>query len=203
MSYAPGGTADRGYHNQHKRTRATWAPIVNALEVVCWRCGLLIVPDPDLIGDGWDLGHNDPRTAYTGPEHSRCNRAAGGRRSKRVGRTTRRWLSAPRIRSCVICGVTYRVSYQDQRTCGRACGVELQRRNRPPKPPKPPRLEIERMCVECGASFMTRYSKKLTCSPKCRVDYHRRQCRERYVPIYSRRGTATPQTVAKSPPGFR
>ena len=69
-------TTDRGYGREHQNLRAQWTPKVDALEVDCWRCGQLIVPDYSLRGDGWDLGHHDhDRAQYRGPEHIGCNRA--------------------------------------------------------------------------------------------------------------------------------
>lgn len=66
----------RGYGSKHQAIRAQWKPKVDALEVDCWRCGHLIVPDYSLRGDGWDLGHDDhDRSVYRGPEHRSCNRA--------------------------------------------------------------------------------------------------------------------------------
>lgn len=68
-------TAARGYGPAHQRLREQWRPRVEALEVDCWRCGNLIVPDYAVRGDGWDLGHDDEdRETYRGPEHSECNR---------------------------------------------------------------------------------------------------------------------------------
>jgi hypothetical protein len=73
-------TKDRGYGSKHAQLRRTWKSRVEAGAVRCARCGELIVP-----GDRWDLGHDDEdRSVYSGPEHARCNRRAGGRRGQRV-----------------------------------------------------------------------------------------------------------------------
>jgi hypothetical protein len=70
---ARGTRQQRGYTAEHDRLRRDWAPRVATGRVRCRRCGEPIGPEP------WDLGHNDERTAWTGPEHASCNRAAGGR----------------------------------------------------------------------------------------------------------------------------
>jgi len=67
-------TSARGYGTAHQALRRRWAPIVAAGEQVCAKCDKPIEPDSK-----WDLGHNDDRTGYTGPEHATCNRSAGGR----------------------------------------------------------------------------------------------------------------------------
>jgi hypothetical protein len=64
---------EQGYGAQHKRTRATWAPIVAQGATGCVRCGELILP-----GEAWHLDHTDDRSGYFGPAHKRCNLAAGG-----------------------------------------------------------------------------------------------------------------------------
>jgi hypothetical protein len=69
----PQSTTARGYGTQHQTLRKTWAPLVEQGAVTCPRCARPITP-----GQAWDLGHHDTdRTRYTGPEHQRCNRAAG------------------------------------------------------------------------------------------------------------------------------
>lgn len=68
---------DRGYDATHTRLRGEWAPQVAAGTVACARCRKPIPP-----GSPWDLGHNDERTAWTGPEHRYCNRSAGQRASQ-------------------------------------------------------------------------------------------------------------------------
>ncbi len=77
-----GSTTARGYGAGHQALRKRLAPSVEAGEVRCWRCGLLIQP-----GQEWDLGHDDhDRRKYNGPEHARSadcpeggNRATKGR----------------------------------------------------------------------------------------------------------------------------
>jgi hypothetical protein len=73
------GARDRGYTTAHDRERARWVPKVDAGLVDCARCHEHIEP-----GRPWDLGHNDERTEWTGPEHRVCNRRAGGRNGARV-----------------------------------------------------------------------------------------------------------------------
>jgi hypothetical protein len=64
------------YPGSHQSIRRRWAPLVDAGQVACWRCGRPIIP-----GTAWDLGHDDNnRAIIRGPEHAGpCNRAAGGR----------------------------------------------------------------------------------------------------------------------------
>jgi hypothetical protein len=77
---ARGTRQQRGYDAEHDRLRRWWKPKVEAVTVHCHaeRCvepsGRLILPY-----QAWDLGHLPDRSGWTGPEHSRCNRAAGGR----------------------------------------------------------------------------------------------------------------------------
>jgi hypothetical protein len=70
-----GSTTQRGYGARHQAERKRLAPIVARGGVNCARCGDAIVPP-----EPWDLGHNDERTEWTGPEHRDCNRADGARK---------------------------------------------------------------------------------------------------------------------------
>lgn len=72
-------TTARGYGARHQNERARWRPIVDAGFADCARCGERLEP-----GRPWDLGHNDDRTGWTGPEHVACNRKAGGRNGAMV-----------------------------------------------------------------------------------------------------------------------
>ena len=84
-------TSSRGYGSTHQRERAKWEPVVKRGGVNCARCQQPIKPD-----QAWDLGHNDDRTGYHGPECVPCNRGAGARnatavRMQRQQTTTRDW----------------------------------------------------------------------------------------------------------------
>jgi hypothetical protein len=75
------------YNREHEAVRrgllATSTPATP-----CWRCGFPLGPDPSRI----DLGHRDDGPGWAGLEHSKCNRAAGGRlgAARRRARADRR-----------------------------------------------------------------------------------------------------------------
>lgn len=81
-------TTARGYGTTHQAERRRWQPIVDAGDAICWRCQQPIAPDAD-----WDLGHNDERTGYIGPEHPTCNRSAGGRNGAAAANANRQTTS--------------------------------------------------------------------------------------------------------------
>ena len=72
-------TTERGYGATHQAERKRWTPVVRAGGVMCARQGPTCTGQPIDPDQAWDLGHNDDRTAYTGPECIPCNRGAGGR----------------------------------------------------------------------------------------------------------------------------
>ena len=73
MAYSDPTKQARLYGWRHQVERKRWAPVVERGEAICWRCRRLIPS-----GSPWDLGHDDrDSTHYAGPEHRRCNRAAG------------------------------------------------------------------------------------------------------------------------------
>jgi hypothetical protein len=73
---ARGNRAQRGYGTDHISLRKQWQPKVATGQVRCAKCNELIQP-----GTEWHLGHNDDRTAWTGPEHPFCNLSDAGKRS--------------------------------------------------------------------------------------------------------------------------
>lgn len=61
-----------------RRAAAVRAAAYSDSTTVCWRCGLTLDAKP---GDTWDAGHEhdgDPNSRLL-PEHSSCNRSAGGK----------------------------------------------------------------------------------------------------------------------------
>ncbi|MBM0275107.1 hypothetical protein [Micromonospora tarensis] len=76
-----GSTTARGYGHPHQQLRDQWAKTIEAERTTHCHATHCLEPTRTIRhGDDWDLGHTDDRTAYTGPEHPRCNRAAGGRK---------------------------------------------------------------------------------------------------------------------------
>jgi hypothetical protein len=171
-------TAARGYGAVHQKLRAQAKALVDSGGAVCWRCGIAINP-----GEPFDLGHDDhDRGTYRGPEHRRCNRATNGRGKKSGGKS----LTGPRqgrARNCEICGGGYTASSREQRTCSRACGWELRRRNAP-HPVAPPPLRSRpmqtRQCSECERTYETSDWRRVTCGDECSKARQGRMMREHY-----------------------
>ena len=79
VEQARGTRQARGYGPEHDRLRRRWKPKVDRGEVDC-HAKVCVMPIRLILpGERWDLGHTDDRTAWTGPEHARCNRVAGGK----------------------------------------------------------------------------------------------------------------------------
>jgi hypothetical protein len=77
--------AARGYREAHKAMRGRFAALVATGLAVCARCGKPIAP-----GAPFDLGHAPDHTGWTGPEHPKCNRVAGGSIGAAVTNQSRR-----------------------------------------------------------------------------------------------------------------
>jgi hypothetical protein len=74
---ARGSREARGYTNAHRELRKAFIPEHQAGTLTCWRCKQIIPAN-----EPFDLGHDDEdRTIYRGPEHTRCNRSAAGKRA--------------------------------------------------------------------------------------------------------------------------
>jgi hypothetical protein len=87
-----GSRQSRGYDVGHGQQRKAWAPIVARGEatchaVLCLEGSRAIAPRSE-----WHLGHTPDRTAWTGPEHPRCNTSEGATR----GNATRKGLKHSR-----------------------------------------------------------------------------------------------------------
>lgn len=78
-------TTQRGYGwTTHQAQRRRWKPIVDAGQAYCCNADCLMSSRWIPPGTPWDLGHTPDRSAWTGPEHRRCNRAEGARRGNRM-----------------------------------------------------------------------------------------------------------------------
>ncbi len=127
----------------------------------CWRCG-----QPMYKWQQLDRDHVIDRAlgGVQGPAvlaHASCNRSAGARLGNQLqppprfttGRDTicstcgRPYSRAPR--QCEICGQHYHPNHDRQRSCSRACGLEVKRRNQtargwvpPAQRPRPAKANV-------------------------------------------------------------
>jgi hypothetical protein len=77
---ARGRRQARGYGPEHEALRRTWKRRLDRGEPVdCHAVRCLEQMRRLLPGQPFDLGHTPDRAAWTGPEHPRCNRSAGGK----------------------------------------------------------------------------------------------------------------------------
>ena len=142
------------YGTAHQRRREELLPA--AIGQPCPFCGIEM-----RIGQALDLDHSSPESKRRGEPgdriaHALCNRA--GRASYGELRSS--------VRNCEICGALFASRSRETRTCSRACGMELKRRNRPPVSVKV-RPTYSRRCTECGTDFTTAYAHQKTCSEPC------------------------------------
>jgi hypothetical protein len=70
------------YGKEHRALRRQWARKIEQGGVQCQATFCLMLSREIRPGTPWDLGHTPDRTAWTGPEHARCNRSEGGRRKR-------------------------------------------------------------------------------------------------------------------------
>ncbi|HEV7651354.1 MAG TPA: hypothetical protein VGP26_24655 [Actinophytocola sp.] len=86
----PGETVAKGYGREHVREREHWTRVIREQRGVRCHARTCVMPSrwirwDDEVKEPWDLGHTEDRTAWTGPEHRRCNRRAGAVNSNRTG----------------------------------------------------------------------------------------------------------------------
>ena len=162
MARWTGTTAQRGLGSGHVADKKRLMAFHRDGDL-CWRCGQPMYKwqelDRDHVVDRALGGTQGPAVLA----HASCNRSAGARLGNKLqprprfttGRDTicsacgRPYSRAPR--QCEICGQHYHPNHDRQRSCGRACGLEVKRRNqrargwvppaqRPKPAPKPRRL---------------------------------------------------------------
>lgn len=86
------GTTARGYGSRHQAERKRWEAKVKQGGVMCARQGPKCTGQPLDPDQPFDLGHNDDRTGYNGPECIPCNRGAGAINANAARKTiTREW----------------------------------------------------------------------------------------------------------------
>jgi hypothetical protein len=197
MARYRGTTAQRGLGADHQADKKRLVAQLRDGDP-CWRCGR-----PMYKWQALDRDHVVDRAlgGAAGPAvlaHASCNRSAGARLSNQIrpqgttgstaaGRDTtcrtcgkRYWYAA---RPCEICGAHYHPHYSGQRSCSRACGVVIARRNKMakgwvpkeqrPKPPRPmrepsaPRSPVTyytcRYCGEPGVAHGTNRQRREVC----------------------------------------
>jgi len=166
----------KAYGSAHQKRRRELLPL--AYGTACPICGELMEKDHPL-----DLDHSTPLRIDPAPRpgdrivHAACNRAG-----KPVYDHGLRGSRTPR--PCVVCGATYMPAHGRQQACGRACGAEVHRRNRPwnvakarPKVLTFTQLRLEVRTCWCGASFI---GVAKHCTSGCWAEWNARTAREAY-----------------------
>lgn len=86
--------------------------------------------------------------------------------------STRRNGRPRKGRTCEICDTTYDATWSGQRTCSRACGLQLGTRRGPlpkPRPIKPPPPVHQGDCPQCGSRFTyTGQGRRTYCGRVCK-----------------------------------
>ena len=182
-----GSTAERALGGKHAAD-AKHLKAVMREGAPCWRCGEPMYSwqdlDRDHVIDRVHGGANGPAVLA----HASCNRSRGATMGNQMRGFTPAAARAGQsvtckacgkpyhyaARSCEMCGAHYHPSYGQQRTCGRACGLQLRRRNgsfatgaekRRKNWPSSP--VYARDCATCGEPFVGKHSGALYCSPRC------------------------------------
>lgn len=71
---------------------------------------------------------------------------------------------------CAVCGVGFRATIPDQKTCSRKCAVEIRRETE------------SRPCEQCGTVMVRPLPEKKFCNPRCQDRWHKAARREKPLP---------------------
>ena len=87
-------TTARGYGHRHQTEKRRLNPTIEQYGAIC--CAKICLMPSRHIPPGtrpwqWHLGHNEDRTAWTGPEHPKCNLTEGAVRGNHQRSQRRRW----------------------------------------------------------------------------------------------------------------
>jgi hypothetical protein len=86
--------------------------------------------------------------------------------------------NARKGRICEACGAIYDATYSAQRTCGRACGLEIRVYPEPKEPIWPSCKVWIKACAVCGELSTFRTKRKIwTCSRRCKDREYDARCR--------------------------
>jgi hypothetical protein len=175
VSRYAGTTAQRGLGAEHQADRKRLLKQLRDGDP-CWRCG-----QPMYKSQPLDRDHVIDRAlgGAQGPAmlaHRWCNRAAGARLGNQMhsrtitaaGRDTICAICAKpysrAARACEICGAHYHPNHGGQRSCSRACGIQLRKRiygpsgsSRVAAPKLPPRERPVRAPATLVAYYTCRY----------------------------------------------
>jgi hypothetical protein len=95
------------YGGEHQAVRRALLAVYQPADP-CWRCGRPLGPYPARI----DLGHRDDGLGWSGLEHRRCNRSAGGR----LGHARRRQRKERMVRMVAEVALALEISEDRQHT---------------------------------------------------------------------------------------
>jgi hypothetical protein len=91
-----GQTTEQGYGWRHQQERARLARVIERDGGAWCQATVCLMPTRWIEAtEPWDLGHHPGQRGHRGPEHVKCNRSDGARKSNRTGNPGAR---APRRR---------------------------------------------------------------------------------------------------------
>lgn len=135
--------------------------------IICHDCRRLLPKGAQLTCPVCSRGFARPDVGQVVPGQTCCSKSCA-----KLQADQRQGLVPRRGRSCEVCGCKYDASRADQRTCGRACGAELQRRNDDESGRRflkcPSSRIYFRNCARCGVLFVARHATAKCCTAECR-----------------------------------